>query len=534
MTFSLFLAALSPLLAVLLFLVGLRMPASRAMALAYIVTAAAGYFLWHMAPRTILAASIEGLAIAASVLWIIFGAILLLRLLTEGEAMARIREGFAAISPEPRVQLIVISWTFGAFLEGVAGFGTPAAITAPLLVALRFTPMAAVSLALIANSSPVAFGAIGTPVAIGLREGLRQPAANGGLDNLIENSAQMAAAIDLTTGSLVPFALILIYSRFFSKELSWSSALGYWRFALFAGLAYTIPAFIVSATLGPELPALAGALCAIVLVVPAARHGFLMPRSSGADPGAPIAVEPSRVTLKRAWAPYLLLAALLLVSRADLLPVKQVMQDVSFAWLSVLGTPINIAIAPLYLPGSMFLIAGLLAVFLLPLDSERLRRAGRDTLKIAAASAVTLAAAVPMVRVFVYSGINSDGLPSMPMALSVLAADAAGQNWPVIAPFIGALGSFLSGSATFSNMTFALFQFTAANQAGLPPETVLGAQILGASAGNMVSVVNVVAAAAVVGRVGREGEIIRVTLVPMLAYTAAVGLVAAAAIGFAR
>ena len=149
-------------------------------------------------------------------------------------------------------------------------------------------------------------------------------------------------------------------------------------------------------------------------------------------------------------------------------------------------------------------------------------------------TAVTLAAAVPMVRVFVHSAINSNGLPSMPMALSVLAADAAGQNWPVIAPFIGALGSFLSGSATFSNMTFALFQFTAANQAGLPPETVLGAQILGASAGNMVSVVNVVAAAAVVGRVGREGEIIRVTLVPMLAYTAAVGLVAAAAIGFAR
>ena len=238
--------------------------------------------------------------------------------------------------------------------------------------------------------------------------------------------------------------------------------------------------------------------------------------------------------MKRAWAPYLLLAALLLVSRADLLPVKQVMQDVSFAWLSVLGTPINIAIAPLYLPGSMFLIAGLLAVFLLPLDRERLRRAGRDTLKITVASAVTLAAAVPMVRVFVHSAINSNGLPSMPMALSVLAADAAGQNWPVIAPFIGALGSFLSGSATFSNMTFALFQFTAANQAGLPPETVLGAQILGASAGNMVSVVNVVAAAAVVGRVGREGEIIRVTLVPMLAYTAAVGLVAAAAIGLAR
>ena len=527
-SFTLFAAALSPLLGVLVLLVGLRMPASRAMALSYLITLGAGLFLWQMPPVTILAASIEGLAIAASVLWIILGAILLLKLLSEGKAMERIRTGFAALSPEPRVQLVVISWTFGAFLEGAAGFGTPAAITAPLLVALRFSPIGAVTLALVANSSPVAFGAIGTPVAIGLQEGLRQSNAPAGGFTLIEGAASTAAAIDLLAGSFIPWVLVLLYSRFFSQERSWKSGLAYWRFALFAGFAYTVPTFAVALLLGPELPTLLGALAAIMLVIPAAQRGWLVPRSDKAAPGPPAITRSSPLSLLRAWGPYLILAALLLVTRTDLLPIKHALQSASLGWDRVLGTTINIALAPLYLPGTMFLIAAISALFLLPFDHQKILRAGRDTVKITAASAMTLAAAVPMIRVFVHSSDNMAGLPSMPMCLASLAADAAGSSWMIFAPFIGALGSFLSGSATFSNMTFALFQVTAAEQASLQPEIVLAAQILGASAGNMVSVVNVVAAAAVVGLVGREGTIIRFTLVPMLAYTSTVGLLAIA------
>ena len=527
-SFTLIAGALSPLLGVLVLLVGLRMPASRAMALSYLITVGAGLFLWQMAPRTILAASIEGLAIAASVLWIILGAILLLRLLSEGQAMERIRAGFAALSPEPRVQLIVIGWTFGAFLEGAAGFGTPAAITAPLLVALRFPPIGAVTLALVANSSPVAFGAIGTPLAIGLQEGLRQVNAPVGAATLIEGAASTAAGIDLFAGSFIPLALVMLYSRFFSEERSWQSGLAYWRFALFAGFAYTVPTFGAAILLGPELPTLLGALVAILLVIPAAQRGWLLPRTGTIGPVSPAIAERSPLSLQRAWGGYLVLVALLLVSRTDLLPVKRALQNATLGWDSVLGTSITISLAPLYLPGTMFLIASLTALFLLPLERTGIFRAGRDTVRITAASAMTLAAAVPMIRVFVHSSDNMARLPSMPMALAGLAADAAGSSWTIFAPFIGALGSFLSGSATFSNMTFAQFQVTAAEQASLAPEIALAAQILGASAGNMVSVVNVVAAAAVVGLVGREGTIIRFTLVPMLAYTMVVGLLALA------
>jgi lactate permease len=345
---------------------------------------------------------------------------------------------------------------------------------------------------------------------------------------LIEGAASTAAAVDLLAGSFIPLALILLYSRFFSQERSWRSGMAYWRFALFAGLAYTIPTFAAAKLLGPELPTLLGALAAIMLVIPSVQRGCFAPRSETAAPGPPTITQPLPLSLGRAWGGYLILAALLLVSRTDLLPVKHALQSASLGWDRVLGTPINIALAPLYLPGTMFLIAAISTLFLLPLDHKKVLRAGRDTVKITAASAMTLAAAVPMIRVFVHSSDNMAGLPSMPMSLAAVAADTAGSSWMIFAPFIGALGSFLSGSATFSNMTFALLQVTAAEQASLPPETVLAAQILGASAGNMVSVVNVVAAAAVVGLVGREGTIIRFTLVPMFAYTLAVGLLATA------
>lgn len=151
--------ALTPILAALLLLVVLREPASRAMPLSLAVTAAAGVFLWQVPLRQVIAAAIEGVLIAASILWIVFGAILLLKVLSASGAMDTIRAGFMRVTPDPRAQVVIVAWLFGAFLEGVTGFGTPAAIAAPLLVALGFPPIAAVVLTLVADSSPVSFGA---------------------------------------------------------------------------------------------------------------------------------------------------------------------------------------------------------------------------------------------------------------------------------------------------------------------------------------------------------------------------------------
>ena len=205
-------AALTPLLSVLVLLVALRLPAAKAMPLSLIITAAVAVFVWQVPARYVVAAALEGLWIAASILWIVFGAILLLKTLTASGAMDVIRAGFTRITPDPRVQVVIIAWLFGAFLEGVAGFGTPAAITAPLLVALGLSPMAAVVLALIANSSPVSFGAVGTPIVIGLAQGLQEGpvlapivvAAIGDrpVGALLQDVAIQAIAIDVLVGTL--------------------------------------------------------------------------------------------------------------------------------------------------------------------------------------------------------------------------------------------------------------------------------------------------------------------------------------------
>lgn len=534
---TLLLAALAPLIAVFGLLVLLRLSAARAMPLSLAITAGVTVIVWQVPVRQVLAASAEGAVIAASILWIVFGAILLLKILTTSGAMDVIRNGFTHIVPDPRAQIVVIAWLFGAFLEGAAGFGTPAAITAPLLVALGFRPMAAVVLALIADSSPVTFGAIGTPVVVGLAQGLEAdgrvpPAIAGGAEApigaLLNAVAVQAAMVDIFVGSLVPLVMILVYTRFFDTRRSWKAGLEAWRFALVAGLAYTLPALGVAALLGPELPALIGALFGLAIMVPIARKGWLLPvavpaATPSAGHGDLVAAAP--MTLRRAWTPYLLLAVLLVLTRTEALPFKTWLSDAVIRWDGIFGTDIDVSVAPLYLPGAMFVTVVLVTLRLHRMDVAQFHGSLRDAFGVVGASALALGAAVPMVRIFIQSGINEAGLRSMPLELATLAADGVGAKWPLIAPLLGALGSFLSGSATFSNMTFALLQTNAAEQAGVPVVPVLSGQMLGANAGNMVSVLNVVAAAAVVGLLRQEGKIIRFTFLPMLFYALASGVI---------
>ena len=164
--------SLLPIIAVAVFLVILRWPASRAMPLSYAVAIVLALAVWQVPVVQIVAASINGLIVALTLLYIIFGAILLLNTLQEGGALKTIRQGFTDISPDRRVQVIIIAWLFGAFIEGSAGFGTPAAVAVPLLVSLGFPGMAAVTAGMIIQSTPVSFGALGTPILVGVNTGL--------------------------------------------------------------------------------------------------------------------------------------------------------------------------------------------------------------------------------------------------------------------------------------------------------------------------------------------------------------------------
>ncbi len=168
-----FLASLTPVIGVLIFLVVLKLPAAKAMPISLILTALCTYFVWQVPAEHIAASILEGLFAALTPLFIVFGAVLLLNTLKSSGAMDTIRAGFISISPDRRVQVIIICWLFGSFIEGAAGFGTPAAITAPLLVMLGFPAIGAAVVALIADSTSVSFGAIGLPVLFGIGQGLQ-------------------------------------------------------------------------------------------------------------------------------------------------------------------------------------------------------------------------------------------------------------------------------------------------------------------------------------------------------------------------
>lgn len=540
------LTASMPVLAVLLFLVILRMPATRAMPLALLITAAMAWLIWKVPSQYIAASVIEGWVIALGITIIVFGAIVLLRTLQASGAIDVIRAGFTRVSPDRRVQAIIIAWLFGSFLEGASGFGTPAAIAAPLLVALGFPPLAAVVIALIADSSAVSFGAVGTPVLVGITQGLDQPTVE-----FVREVAIRAVSIDVFVASFLPLVMICMLTRFFGERRSLSDGLKLFPFALFGGLAFTLPAYAVAVLLGPEFPSIFGGIIGLAIVIVAVKVGFLQPKQvwdfgdhteeNGAGAGSlalSAASEPDSATLNTnslskpkmgllmAWLPYLLVAAFLIITRVDFLPFKSLFTQVSLGLRDIFNTGISAAIQPLYLPGTLFAVVALITALLHKLPASKAFGVWKASSLSLLPTVIALGASVPMVRIFINSSVNSADLTAMPLELANLAVQTFDTTWPIMSPFVGALGSFIAGSATFSNMMFATLQHSAAMQTGNSPTTILALQMLGANAGNMICVVNVVAAASVVNLVGKEGQIIRLTLAPMLFYVLGSGLIA--------
>ncbi|SER85952.1 L-lactate permease [Salipaludibacillus aurantiacus] len=543
--------ALTPIIAVMLFLVVLKMTAVKAMTISLLATALLAVVYWQVPLIIIAASTIEGIIIGLSILYIVFGAILLLNTLKLSGAIDTIRTSFMGVSADRRVQVIIIAWLFGAFIEGAAGFGTPAAIAAPLLVALGFPALAAVSLALIADSSPVSFGAVGTPTIVGVDQGLREGTAvssiaqpyvdaSGGMRDFLQDIASQIMQIDIFVGSLMPLIIVAILTRFFGANRSWKEGLAIWKFALFAGFSFTVPALIVATYLGPEFPSIFGGLIGLAIVVPAAKRGFLIPKETWQFPEekdwldswigsitakADEAQSKAKLSLVRAWVPYLLVGLILVLTRLEALPFREILQNISVGWTDILGTGISEELEPFYIPGFVFILVVIITAFVHKMNVKQMKLSFGRSGKAVVGTAITLFTAVPMVRIFINSGENGSGLESMPVELANTASQLMGSGWPIMAPIIGALGSFISGSATFSNMMFSLFQTSVADQIGADPTLILSLQVMGSNAGNMICVLNVVAAAAVVGLVGKEGTIIRMTILPMLYYSLFAGLI---------
>ena len=546
------LAALPILLAASL-LVGFQWPARRVMPFVYILTVGIGLTLWQMPFSAVAASTIQGLFITFDILFIVFGAILLLAILKQSGAIPVIRQMFVDISPDRRVQVIIIAWLFGSFLEGASGFGTPAAIVAPLLVALGFPAMAAVMIGLMVQSTAVTFGAVGTPVLIGVTGGLETPMLNERLAEAGLTFADyrqiitaQAAIIHGIVGTLMPTFMVVMMTRFFGEERSWTAGLSILPFAIFSGLSFTIPYMLTGIFLGPEFPSLVGALVGLAIVVNAARAGFLLPDNSWDFPDesrwlddwrgiisakTPDVETERELSLWMAWLPYGLLAIGLVLTRLPALGIGAWLQDIlRIQWNDIFGTTISAETTPLYLPAAVLILVVILTIGLHRMRPPQVRDAFKEAGGILISAGFVLLFAVPMVRVYINSGINATELPSMPIAMAEWAAANVGAIWPMLAPTIGALGAFIAGSNTISNLMFSLFQFSIAEQLAVSGTTVVALQAVGAAAGNMIAIHNIVAAAATVGLLGREGALLRKTIIPTLYYVLFAGILGIIAI----
>lgn len=537
--------ALFPILSVFVLIVLFRWPATRAMPVAYLLTVLLALLVWKVPLLQVGAASIDGLVTAASILYIVLGAVLLLNLLQESGSIHAIRRSMFLISPDRRVQAIIVAFFFGAFIEGSAGFGTPAAVAAPLLVAVGFPAMAAVMVTLIIQSTPVSFGAVGTPILIGVNAGLSGQAEVTNYLSLhsvdypvyLHAIGGKVAIIHGITGTLIPLILVLMMCRFFGKNRKWTDGLSILPFALFSGLCFTIPYTLTGVFLGPEFPTLVGSLLGLIIVIPAAKSGFLIPKDVWNFPmrktwpseweGQKFDTKTEIQTEKsifRAWLPYGLVAIFLLASRLWPL-LKDALASLTLNWRQILGTSIDTSFQPLFLPGFLFLIVSFLTLFVQKISKKQAKKAVKRSFRMLLGPTIALAFAVPMVKVFINSGIPG-GLDKMPVVLAAGASALVGKAWVGLAGVIGALGAFIAGSNTFSNMMFSLFQFATAIKTGAVPGVIVALQAVGGAAGNMICVHNVVAASAVVGLIGKEGHIIRKTLIPMTYY-----LIVAAIVG---
>jgi len=275
-------------------------------------------------------------------------------------------------------------------------------------------------------------------------------------------------------------------------------------------------------------------------VVPAARRGFLLPKDTWDFPESTSwpdewignlqikledVVGQAPMSTLKGWIPYVLLAVFLVASRT-IEPLKAALNSISFGWSNILGEEgISGSIEPLYLPGGIIIAVVAVTYFLHRMSARNMSAAVSESTKTIFGAGFVLIFTVPMVRILINSGVNGADLASMPVMMAQAVASGVGDIYPFFAPAVGAMGAFIAGSNTVSNLMLAEFQFSVAENLGLSTAMMVALQAVGAAAGNMIAIHNVVAASATVGLLGREGATIRKTILPTIYYLLATGLI---------
>jgi len=488
--------------------------------LGLIAALAVAIFVYQMPPSTAFAAAFSGALFGLLPIgWIVLNAIFVYDVCVTTGKFEIVKESIGSLASDRRIQVLLIGFSFGAFLEGAAGFGTPVAISAAMLIGLGFKPLAAAGLALIGNTAPVAFGALGTPVIILAK-----------VTGLPEN------LLSAMVGRQLPFFSVAIPFWLVWAMVGFRRMLDVWPACLVAGLSFAIPQFLVSNYHGPALVDIVAAAVSILAMYVLLK--FWQPKRTWRFEGEPDETARlkarSRTDVWTAWMPWIILSVVVGVWATD---TAKGIFNTSFGGLFAPAFKIpylhNVVLrAPPLVPkptpetavyafnylsatGTALLITGILSGLLLGLNLKRLAGVYLKTLKRVRFSLLTIAAMLALGFTTRYSGSDS----TMGLALA-----STGRLFPFFSPMLGWLGVALTGSDTSSNVLFGNLQRVSAQQLGISPILTAASNSSGGVMGKMIDAQSIVVAGVATGQVGQEGKILRYVFFHSLALATLVGI----------
>jgi lactate permease len=475
-------------------------------------------------PNLVNATVMNGALSALTPVSIIFGAILLSQTMRRSGAERAIGSWLREVSPNPIAQLMIVGWAFPFMIEGASGFGTPAAIAAPLLVGLGFDAARVAVLTLIMNSVPTTFGAVGTPMWFGFSQVPLSPSE-------ILSISWKSALVHSVAALFVPIIALRLLA-------GWTEIRQNIVYVYLSILSCVLPSLALS-RFNYEFPSLIGGAVGLSLCVLMARYNVGL-AALHTEREVKTDRQIRNYDRVRSFAPYLMLIAILIVTRVRFLPFRAWLNAESPALTldlgslgefrmsaalvlkmdSIFGTSSAWSYNGLFVPALIpFVLVVLLSLPLLGVDFRTLKTVTADTMRRLRGPSVTLVGALIMVQLMTLGGDKAQT-----MIIGRALATTTGSRWPFFAPVLGALGAFFAGSATLSNLTFAGIQDSIAFTLGFERTSILALQSIGAAMGNMIAISNIVAVCSILGLVNHDGLVLRRMLIPFIVYSLIAGV----------
>ena len=528
------LVALIPIVFFFLALTKLRLKGYQAGTVTVLLALGVALLFYKMPVSAALASAVYGFFYGLwPIAWIIVAAVFLYKLSVKTGQFDVIRSSILSVTHDQRLQLILVGFCFGAFLEGAAGFGAPVAITAALLVGLGFKPLYAAGLCLIANTAPVAFGAMGIPVIVAGQV--------SGIDPFL--IGQMA-------GRQLPFMTILVLFWIMAIMDGWRGVKETWPAVLVGGGSFAVVQFLTANYIGPELPDITSAIVSLIaltafLKVWQPKRIFRFDTSDSttspstgntAKPAVGATAPLTAGAIVKAWSPFIILTAM--VTLWSLKPFKALFAAGGPLASTIISIPVPmldklVAKMPpvvaqatpygavytfnwLAATGTAILIAAVLTIAFARFSPAKAVATLGETVRELVIPIYSIGMVLAFAFVANYSGLS---------ATLALALAHTGQAFVFFSPFLGWIGVFLTGSDTSANALFGALQATTANQLGLSPVLTVAANTTGGVTGKMISPQSIAIACAAVGLAGKESDLFRFTVKHSLVFAAIIGII---------